>query len=159
MPSCRQGATKCPRSATARTWYQMRRNLATVGLYDRLEGRIFSASEVEHGKPAPDLFLHAARRMGVEPSGCVVVEDSRYGVEAGRAAGMQVLAYAGGGMTPSKRSLARHNRVRGHASAPGAAGRSRRHLTPSRPDSAAGRRGLAGEWTGRCGGSWGDRSS
>jgi HAD superfamily hydrolase (TIGR01509 family) len=78
----------------------LRRNLRTVGLYDRFEGRIFSASEVENGKPAPDLFLHAALRMGVEPAGCVVVEDSRYGVQAGRAAGMHVLAYAGGGMTP-----------------------------------------------------------
>jgi HAD superfamily hydrolase (TIGR01509 family) len=78
----------------------LRRNLATVGLYDRFEGRIFSASEVENGKPAPDLFLHAARRMGVAPAGCVVVEDSRYGVQAARAAGMHVLAYAGGGMTP-----------------------------------------------------------
>jgi HAD superfamily hydrolase (TIGR01509 family) len=78
----------------------LRRNLATVGLYDRFQGRIFSASEVENGKPAPDLFLHAALRMGVEPSNCVVVEDSRYGVQAARAAGMHVLAYAGGGMTP-----------------------------------------------------------
>jgi HAD superfamily hydrolase (TIGR01509 family) len=78
----------------------LRRNLGTVGLYDRFEGRIFSASEVKNGKPAPDLFLHAALRMGVEPAGCVVVEDSRYGVQAGRAAGMHVLAYAGGGLTP-----------------------------------------------------------
>jgi HAD superfamily hydrolase (TIGR01509 family) len=78
----------------------LRRNLRTVGLYDLFKGRIFSASEVENGKPAPDLFLHASLRMGVEPSRCVVVEDSRYGVQAGRAAGMHVLAYAGGGMTP-----------------------------------------------------------
>ena len=78
----------------------LRRNLGTVGLYERFEGRIFSASEVDNGKPAPDLFLHAVLRMSVEPSRCVVVEDSRYGVRAGRAAGMSVLAYAGGGMTP-----------------------------------------------------------
>ena len=78
----------------------LRRNLRTAGLYDRFEGRIFSASEVENGKPAPDLFLHAGLRMGVEPSDCVVVEDSRYGVQAARAAGMHVLAYTGGGMTP-----------------------------------------------------------
>ena len=48
------------------------------------------------GKPAPDLFLHASERMGVAPARCVVVEDSRSGVEAARAAGMRVLAFAGG---------------------------------------------------------------
>jgi HAD superfamily hydrolase (TIGR01509 family) len=75
-------------------------NLGRVGLHERLVGRIFSASEVEHGKPAPDLFLHAAATIGVAPERCVVIEDSRYGVQAARAAGMPVLAYAGGGMTP-----------------------------------------------------------
>jgi HAD superfamily hydrolase (TIGR01509 family) len=74
--------------------------LGLVGLYERFAGRIFSASEVEHGKPAPDLFLHAANLMGVAPERCVVVEDSRYGVQAARAAGMPVFAYAGGAMTP-----------------------------------------------------------
>jgi beta-phosphoglucomutase-like phosphatase (HAD superfamily) len=48
------------------------------------------------GKPAPDLFLHAAAQIGAAPGCCVVVEDSRPGVEAARAAGMWVLAYAGG---------------------------------------------------------------
>jgi beta-phosphoglucomutase-like phosphatase (HAD superfamily) len=61
----------------------------------------FSASEVAKGKPAPDLFLHAAARLGAEPAGCVVVEDSRYGVEAARAADMDVFAYAGG-VTPAR---------------------------------------------------------
>jgi beta-phosphoglucomutase-like phosphatase (HAD superfamily) len=51
---------------------------------------------VAKGKPAPDLFLHAAAQMGVIPARCVVVEDSRYGVQAARAADMDVLAYAGG---------------------------------------------------------------
>jgi HAD superfamily hydrolase (TIGR01509 family) len=74
----------------------LRRKLELTGLYSRFAGRMFSASEVAHGKPAPDLFLYAAEKMGVDPSNCVVVEDSRYGVEAGRAAGMDVLAYAGG---------------------------------------------------------------
>ena len=49
-----------------------------------------------HGKPAPDLFLHAAKRMGVDPAACAVVEDSRYGVEAARAAGMLALGFASG---------------------------------------------------------------
>jgi beta-phosphoglucomutase-like phosphatase (HAD superfamily) len=74
---------------------KMRFSLGLVGLYDRFAGRIFSASEVERGKPAPDLFLHAAARLGHAPVDCVVVEDSPTGVEAARAAGMRVLGYAG----------------------------------------------------------------
>ncbi|MQA78116.1 MAG: HAD-IA family hydrolase [Streptosporangiales bacterium] len=79
---------------------KMRHTLGHTGLYERFEGRIFSATEVAHGKPEPDLFLHAAARMGVEPSGCVVVEDSHYGVQAARAAGMRSFGYAGG-ITPA----------------------------------------------------------
>jgi putative ABC transport system substrate-binding protein len=78
---------------------RIRRSLRLTNLYERFEGRIFSASEVANGKPAPDLFLHAAARLGVPPARCAVVEDSRYGVEAARAAGMAVFAYAGG-VTP-----------------------------------------------------------
>ncbi len=54
---------------------KMRHTLGVTGLYDRFAGRIFSSTEVSHGKPAPDLFLHAARQMGVDPAACVVVED------------------------------------------------------------------------------------
>jgi HAD superfamily hydrolase (TIGR01509 family) len=79
---------------------QLQTNLTTAGLHDRLKGRIFSGTEVEHGKPAPDLFLHAAATMGCPPDRCVVVEDSRYGVQAARAAGMPVFAFAAGQMTP-----------------------------------------------------------
>ena len=75
---------------------KMRYTLGLTGLYDRFVGRIFSVSEVSRGKPAPDLFLHAAKRMGVAPEACAVVEDSRYGVEAARAAGMRAFGYAGG---------------------------------------------------------------
>lgn len=57
---------------------------------------IFSASDVAHGKPAPDLFLHAAARMGVAPARCVVIEDSRFGIMAAVAAGMTALGYVGG---------------------------------------------------------------
>ncbi|HET6867938.1 MAG TPA: HAD family hydrolase [Solirubrobacteraceae bacterium] len=78
----------------------LRYKLELTGLYERFAGHIFSATEVANGKPAPDLFLHAASRMGVVPADCVVVEDSRYGVEAARAAGMDVLGYAGG-VTPA----------------------------------------------------------
>ena len=75
---------------------RMRMMLGLTGLYDRFAGRIFSAEDVERGKPAPDLFLHAAANMGAEPEACVVIEDSRYGVQAALAAGMRVLAFSGG---------------------------------------------------------------
>jgi HAD superfamily hydrolase (TIGR01509 family) len=74
---------------------KMRLSLGLTGLWDRFEGRIYSAWDVERGKPAPDLFLHAAAEMGFEPSECVVVEDSPVGIEAARAAGMRALGYAG----------------------------------------------------------------
>ena len=69
--------------------------LSLVGLYDRFHPHIFSAVEVAHGKPAPDLFLHAAARMGVAPAHCVVIEDSVPGVIAARAAGMRVIGFTG----------------------------------------------------------------
>ena len=75
---------------------KMRHTLGRTGLHDRFEGRIFSATEVAHGKPAPDLFLYAAERMGVPAASCVVVEDSVAGVQAARAAGMRVIGYGGG---------------------------------------------------------------
>jgi HAD superfamily hydrolase (TIGR01509 family) len=75
--------------------------LKLTGLYDRFAGRIYSAAEVANGKPAPDLFLHAAQRMGVSPGACAVVEDSQYGVQAARAAGMETFGYAGS-VTPAR---------------------------------------------------------
>ncbi|AZQ36539.1 HAD family hydrolase [Streptomyces cyaneochromogenes] len=64
-------------------------------------GRIFSSQDVGRGKPAPDLFLYAAERMGVAPERCVVVEDSPLGVQAAVAAGMDVLGFTA--MTPVER--------------------------------------------------------
>jgi HAD superfamily hydrolase (TIGR01509 family) len=75
---------------------KMRVSLGVTGLWDRFEGRIFSAAQVRRGKPFPDLFLHAAASLGADPAACVVVEDSRPGVLAARAAGMAVLGYVGG---------------------------------------------------------------
>ena len=73
---------------------KLRLTLGLTGLRDRFAGRIFSADEVERGKPAPDLFLFAAELMGTVPEDCVVVEDSPFGVAAARAAGMSALGYA-----------------------------------------------------------------
>ncbi|MDY0811778.1 HAD family hydrolase [Kitasatospora purpeofusca] len=81
---------------------KMAHTLGRTGLHHRFAGRIFSATEVARGKPAPDLFLYAARRMGVPPSACAVVEDSAPGVLAARAAGMRAFGYAGG-LTPAAR--------------------------------------------------------
>ena len=85
--------------ASSGTHDYLRYVLGLTGLYERFAGRIFSSEDVVHGKPAPDLFLHAAACMRARAGGCVVVEDSRSGVEAARAAGMRVLAF-GGGLSP-----------------------------------------------------------
>ena len=73
---------------------RIRLSLELAGLLPRFEGRIFSAAQVARGKPAPDLFLFAAREMGAMPARCIVVEDSVPGVQAAVAAGMPVLGYA-----------------------------------------------------------------
>jgi HAD superfamily hydrolase (TIGR01509 family) len=99
--------------ASSGTHEKMRFTLGLTGLYERFRDRIFSATEVARGKPAPDLFLYAAGRMGVAPSACVVVEDSAMGVTAARSAGMRVLAYAGG-VTPAARLEGPGTTVFGH---------------------------------------------
>jgi HAD superfamily hydrolase (TIGR01509 family) len=88
---------------------KIRRNLELTGLAGYFGERIFSASDVASGKPAPDLFLHAAATLGTDPARCAVVEDSVHGVEAALAAGMRAFAYAGG-VTPAAR-LARPRAV------------------------------------------------
>ena len=82
--------------ASSSSHERLRHTLGLTGLLDRFEGRIFSAEDVRNGKPAPDLFFHAATTLGADPSCCAVVEDSHYGVEAARAAGMTAFGYAGG---------------------------------------------------------------
>jgi HAD superfamily hydrolase (TIGR01509 family) len=72
---------------------KMRITLGTTQLMPFFEGRLFSATEVPRGKPAPDIFLFAAERMGASPARTAVVEDSVNGVLAGCAAGMTVLGY------------------------------------------------------------------
>ena len=81
---------------------KMEMTLGHTGLLHRfVPDRLFSADDVVHPKPAPDLFLHAAARMKVPPEGCVVVDDSPTGIRAARAAGMRTLGYAA--MTPAAR--------------------------------------------------------
>lgn len=75
---------------------KMKLTLGVTDLYSLFDGRIYSGNEVEHGKPAPDLFLHTARSMGWQPSDCTVIEDSVYGVAAAVTAGMSCYGFAGG---------------------------------------------------------------
>jgi HAD superfamily hydrolase (TIGR01509 family) len=89
------GLPDCVASNSSHRW--LKRGLGLTGLYDRFAGRIFSGAEdVAHGKPAPDLFLHAARTLGADPARCVVVEDSPHGLAAANAAGIPAFAYTGG---------------------------------------------------------------
>ncbi len=76
---------------------EMAAKFTRLGIADMVAGRIHSAEEVAHGKPAPDLFLAAARAEGVAPAECVVVEDSLPGAEAAAAAGMACLGFVGEG--------------------------------------------------------------
>ena len=87
LPVCVATSSSPPRVA---------RTLAVLGLAQRFGTDVFTASQVARGKPAPDLFLFAAERMGVDPAHALVIEDSQPGLQAARAAGMRVLQYRGG---------------------------------------------------------------
>ncbi|MCR9137860.1 MAG: HAD family hydrolase [Alphaproteobacteria bacterium] len=82
--------------ATSSSPKRVRRSLELAGLIDHFQNRVFTASQVANGKPAPDLFLHAAEQMGVAPANCLVVEDSISGLDAAHAAGMTVWHFTGG---------------------------------------------------------------
>ena len=87
--------------ASSGTFDRIIRSLTVTGLLGYFGDRIFSAEQVANGKPAPDLFLHAASTMAVPTSHCVVIEDSPNGVAAARAAGMTVFGYVA--LTPAER--------------------------------------------------------
>jgi HAD superfamily hydrolase (TIGR01509 family) len=92
--------------ASSGTHAKIRRSLELTGLAGWFDDRtIFSATDVPNGKPAPDLFLHAAGAIGVAADRSAVVEDSVHGVQAALAAGMAAFAYAGG-VTPASRLAA-----------------------------------------------------
>jgi beta-phosphoglucomutase-like phosphatase (HAD superfamily) len=71
-------------------------SLSLCGISHFFKESVFSSTMVTHGKPAPDLFLHAARVMDYAPSDCVVIEDSLPGIEAAKAASMRVIGFLGG---------------------------------------------------------------
>lgn len=71
--------------------------LATFGLQNYFGARVVAGNEVQQGKPFPDIFLHAARKMEVLPSECVVIEDSMSGIVAGKRAGMRTIAFVSAG--------------------------------------------------------------
>jgi HAD superfamily hydrolase (TIGR01509 family) len=75
---------------------RLRLSLEVTGMLSRFEPHLFSATMVAHGKPAPDLFLHAAERMAIAPAACLVIEDSAAGIEAAQRAGMRVFGFVGG---------------------------------------------------------------
>ncbi|HVL20606.1 MAG TPA: HAD family hydrolase [Amaricoccus sp.] len=81
-------------------------SLTVTGLWPRFEGRVFSSTMVARGKPAPDLFLHAAETLGHAPEACLVVEDSPAGILAAQAAEMRVIAFTGGSHARSDRHRA-----------------------------------------------------
>lgn len=104
-----------PHAARALTWVRgpkavassspferIRASLEVAGLLNFFSQRLFSASAVTKGKPAPDLFLHAAERLQVNPADCIVVEDSAAGVTAAAAAGMTPIGFVGGSDTAGR---------------------------------------------------------
>ena len=78
---------------------KIRHVLKITNLLEKFEGHIFSAYEIGSWKPDPGLFLHAANFMGIEPSRCLVVEDSLFGIQAAQSAGMKVLGFTNGDMS------------------------------------------------------------
>jgi HAD superfamily hydrolase (TIGR01509 family) len=86
---------RCIASSSGPDWIGV--GLALFGLADHFHGAVFTGLNVERGKPHPDIFLHAARNMGVDPARVLVIEDSEAGVAAGVAAGMTVVGLTAGG--------------------------------------------------------------
>ncbi|MES0883760.1 HAD family hydrolase [Roseibium sp. SCP14] len=83
--------------ASSSRLHRLIHKLKHTGLFDYFEPHIYSGEQVENGKPAPDLFLFAAEKLGVAPANTLVIEDSSNGVKAGLAAGMTVWGFVGGG--------------------------------------------------------------
>lgn len=91
---CLVGAVAVASSSRA---HFLESKLRRMNLWARAAPHIYSSDLVANGKPAPDIFLYTAERLGVDPARCLVVEDSENGVRAGAAAGMTVCGFTGGG--------------------------------------------------------------
>lgn len=75
---------------------RLEHSLTLTALISYFNGHIYSAEHVKNGKPAPDVFLHAAQNLGVKPEECLVIEDGIHGITGAKAAGMDVFAFTGG---------------------------------------------------------------
>ena len=84
---------RCVASSSSPEW--LNHCVDKFGVRHHFGQRLFSATEVPNGKPAPDIFFHAAHSMGVPPDACIVLEDSPTGVVGARAAGMTVIGFLG----------------------------------------------------------------
>jgi len=109
-------AVRIPKAvASSSTAVALRNKLSRTGLHVPFDPHIYSADHVARAKPAPDLFLHAARALGIDPARCLAIEDSSNGVTAARAAGMTVWGFTGGGHatpgTPARLQAAGASRV------------------------------------------------
>ncbi len=93
VQACRQAGCLCAVASSA-DWVKIEANLREIGLDAADWDAVVSGEELEHLKPAPDIFLEAARRLGVPPGDCTVIEDACNGVRAAKAAGMYCLAVA-----------------------------------------------------------------
>ncbi len=95
--------------ATGGVYYKTLEKLKTVGMWNKYfdEENTFTVDMVKKGKPEPDLFLFAAKKMGVEPKDCIVIEDSIVGMQAGLNAGMDVIAFLGSEMYQNEKYLTR----------------------------------------------------
>jgi HAD superfamily hydrolase (TIGR01509 family) len=81
--------------ATSSSPVRVAHSLLVTGLQRFFTDRVYTASLVANGKPAPDIFLYAAKQMGIEPKNCLVIEDSQSGIKAGLAANMKVIQFNG----------------------------------------------------------------
>ncbi|MEM9104747.1 MAG: HAD family hydrolase [Pseudomonadota bacterium] len=104
IPGVRQAALAIPLPrciCSNSTPHRINAMLKRAGTLDLFEKHIFSAAVIgeKRPKPAPDVFLHAAREMGVEPNRTIVIEDSDHGIEGARSAGMRVIGFTGGSHT------------------------------------------------------------
>ena len=89
--------------ASSGTHEKMQTTLGLTGLLPQFRGKMYSVTEVARSKPFPDVFLYAARRQGIAPADCAVIEDTPTGVRAGVAAGMTVFGYCA--LTPKQRLI------------------------------------------------------